>query len=97
MYPIRHRDSTLTPRKTTRVGNSVSRDTCPDLTLVKNCLQATWCDTGESLGSDRFIVSCTIPGVKCREPFGKAKIVKLDKWGEETARLPDEDVTDIEA
>ncbi|XP_070385444.1 uncharacterized protein [Dermacentor albipictus] len=44
----------------TRMGNSVSRDTTPDLTLVLNTEGATWQNTGDDLGSDHYIVEMSI-------------------------------------
>ncbi|KAH7932192.1 hypothetical protein HPB52_024830 [Rhipicephalus sanguineus] len=40
----------------TRQGNSVSQDTTPDLTLIGGGLSATWCNTGEDLGSNHRII-----------------------------------------
>ncbi|KAH7938730.1 hypothetical protein HPB52_000149 [Rhipicephalus sanguineus] len=44
------------PLRPTRQGNSVSQDTTPDLTLIGGGLSATWCNTGEDLGSDHRII-----------------------------------------
>lgn len=40
------------PAQPTRIGKSVTRDTCPDLTLTKNIRYAGWLNTEETLGSD---------------------------------------------
>lgn len=48
------------PTHPTRIGNSVTRDTCPDLTLTKNIRHADWLNTEETLGSDHCIVITTI-------------------------------------
>ncbi|XP_077553450.1 uncharacterized protein LOC144168315 [Haemaphysalis longicornis] len=50
------------PAKPTRTGNSVSRDTTPDLTFVKNIVaeDVEWKNTGLDLGSDHMIVETTV-------------------------------------
>ncbi|XP_070377433.1 uncharacterized protein [Dermacentor albipictus] len=47
----------------TRIGNSVSRDTTPDLAFVKNDEKGniSWRNTGSELGSDHYIVEVIIP------------------------------------
>lgn len=52
------------PANPTRIGNSVARDTTPDLTFVQNDTleKTTWKNTGVDLGSDHYIVEITIPG-----------------------------------
>ncbi|KAG0444479.1 hypothetical protein HPB47_013748 [Ixodes persulcatus] len=51
------------PTHPTRIGNSVSRDTTPDLTFVKNDARGaiTWRNTGADLGSDHTVVEISIP------------------------------------
>ncbi|XP_077508619.1 uncharacterized protein LOC144120005 [Amblyomma americanum] len=51
------------PTHPTRIGNSVSRDTTPYLTFVKNDVRGaiTWRKTGTDLGSDHTIVEISIP------------------------------------
>ncbi|XP_077564576.1 uncharacterized protein LOC144180043 [Haemaphysalis longicornis] len=50
------------PANPTRTGNSVSRDTTPDLTFVKNIVaeDVQWKNTGLDLGSDHMIVETTV-------------------------------------
>lgn len=40
------------PVHPTRIGNSVTRDTCPDLTFTRNIQFANWVNTEKTLGSD---------------------------------------------
>ncbi|KAM7312834.1 uncharacterized protein ISCGN_009738 [Ixodes scapularis] len=47
------------PACPTRIGNSVSRDTCPDLTMTKRLADAEWCNTEETLGNDPSIQALT--------------------------------------
>lgn len=44
----------------TRVGTSVTRDTTPDLTFVRNASRSEWLNTQENLGSDHFILATTL-------------------------------------
>ncbi|KAG0443145.1 hypothetical protein HPB47_015238 [Ixodes persulcatus] len=44
------------PDQPTRIGNSTSRDTCPDLTLARTRDSCIWTNLGESLGSDHLIL-----------------------------------------
>lgn len=44
------------PLVPTRCGNSVSRDTSPDLTFAKNSGTPTWINTQQNFGSDHYIL-----------------------------------------
>lgn len=48
------------PRYPTRIGNSVSRDTTPDLTMVRNAEEPVWTNLQENLSSDHYISSLAI-------------------------------------
>lgn len=62
---IEEEDLTLLTDSTwpTRVGNSVTTDTCPDLSLTRITPQAVWTNTEENLGSDHLILVPTVLGV----------------------------------
>ena len=49
------------PDQPTRIGNSVSRDTCPDITLARTHDECAWTNLGESLGSDHLILDTEVP------------------------------------
>lgn len=52
------------PTFPTRIGTSVTRDTSPDLTFTKtsaNSRDAMWWNTGNDLGSDRYIAEVAVP------------------------------------
>ncbi|KAH8039074.1 hypothetical protein HPB51_005013 [Rhipicephalus microplus] len=52
-----------------RVGSSVTRDTCPDLTFTKNVRHANWANTKETLGSDlRILITTTLLARLTRKP-----------------------------
>ncbi|KAG0430045.1 hypothetical protein HPB47_023042, partial [Ixodes persulcatus] len=49
------------PWQPTRMGNSVSRDTCPDISLVKARGNCNWVNLQENLGSDHHILEIAVP------------------------------------
>lgn len=65
------------PLKPTRQGNSVSIDTSPDLTLTGGCIYATWCNTGENLGSDHKIIEIVVDN---GPPVVRTKKATLVNW-----------------
>lgn len=53
------------PNYPTRIGNSVTRDTCPDLTMTKNLPRAEWHNSEETLGAIiAFLSQQSLSGVK---------------------------------
>ncbi|XP_072142945.1 uncharacterized protein [Dermacentor andersoni] len=71
------------PTDPTRIGNSVSRDTTPDLTFVKNDEKGniSWRNTGSELGSDHYIVEVIIPEeVKASEDTRKHYFTDWDAF-----------------
>ncbi|KAH7982932.1 hypothetical protein HPB52_008116 [Rhipicephalus sanguineus] len=58
------------PTAPTRLGNSISRDTYPDLTFTLNIKKATWSNLDENLGSDHYILSTSIASPKLRRVAG---------------------------
>lgn len=65
------------PQHPTRIGNSISADTCPDLTLVKNMANCEWFNTQACLGSDHYILSTTIPTSGYKH---KKRGVRITEW-----------------
>ncbi|KAG0444126.1 hypothetical protein HPB47_014147 [Ixodes persulcatus] len=51
------------PDQPTRIGNSVSRDTFLDLTLVRTHDECTWTNVAESTGLDHLIIETQVPVV----------------------------------
>ncbi|XP_040078429.1 uncharacterized protein LOC120850126 [Ixodes scapularis] len=49
------------PDQPNRIGTSVSRGTCPVLTLARMHDECTWTNLGESLGSDHLILATQVP------------------------------------
>ncbi|KAH6932377.1 hypothetical protein HPB50_005093 [Hyalomma asiaticum] len=62
------------PQLPTRVGNSVSRDTSPDLTFSFGIQQVQWTRLDETLGSDHYIVQLVIQHYKTPLKTGQAEI-----------------------
>lgn len=69
----------------TRLGNSVSRDTCPDLTMVRNVRSPNWKNLDQHLGSDHYILMTEFDSVRCKRKIGEARITEWDKWRESRA------------
>ncbi|XP_077542647.1 uncharacterized protein LOC144155191 [Haemaphysalis longicornis] len=89
------------PTQPTRTGNSVTRDTTPDLTFVRKVkndrADFEWRNTGNNLGSDHYIMEVTIPiGCNGRTYRGHRKHRHTD-WDAFRKLLPTEqtDITDI--
>lgn len=68
------------PAHPTRIGNSVTRDTCPDLTFTKNIQHADWLNTKEALGSDHCILLTTVRTKPLVTPHGKATLPDWTKF-----------------
>ncbi|KAH9374529.1 hypothetical protein HPB48_015450 [Haemaphysalis longicornis] len=58
----------------TRTGNSVAKDTCPDLYLVRNAKRYAWVSTEETLASDYRNLIVTVETQKLRHEKGQAKL-----------------------
>ncbi|KAM7293349.1 hypothetical protein ISCGN_026479 [Ixodes scapularis] len=48
------------PEHPTKIVNSVSRDTCPDLTLVRTQTSCSWSNLDETLGNDHCILETQV-------------------------------------
>lgn len=62
------------PQCPTRIGNSISRDTSPDLTFSKGIRQIEWTRLEETLGSDHYIIQTELRHNKTPLRTGQAKI-----------------------
>ncbi|XP_049518462.1 uncharacterized protein LOC125943333 [Dermacentor silvarum] len=67
------------PGVATRRGNSVSRDTTPDLSWLSGMLDISWKCEDLDLGSDHTIATLTIRGPDFRAKLGAARITDWDK------------------
>ncbi|KAH6927682.1 hypothetical protein HPB50_007046 [Hyalomma asiaticum] len=59
-----------------RRGVGVARDTTLDLTLVGPGINATWCNTLESFGSDHYVLEIVIQEHTCERP----RSARLTYW-----------------
>lgn len=62
----------------TRQGNSVSSDTCPDLTFVRGARQAEWENLLENLGSDHHIIRISTTANNIKRKIGKVRLTDWD-------------------
>ncbi|KAH7977578.1 hypothetical protein HPB49_002644 [Dermacentor silvarum] len=62
------------PANPTRLGNSIQRDICPDLTITRNIRQADWMNTQDTLGSDRCIINPTTYMRTLKRPLTQARV-----------------------
>lgn len=72
----------------TRIGNSVNRDTIPDLTFTRNCQNVQWFCLPETLGSDHHIVSVQLSMKKETAKRGVAKLTNWSAFREDVTPLP---------
>ncbi|KAL1471582.1 hypothetical protein MTO96_023567 [Rhipicephalus appendiculatus] len=54
------------PTQPTRIGNSVCRDTTPDLSYCRYVHDACWSNTHQSLGSDHYILTMQVHTSPCK-------------------------------
>ncbi|XP_077560733.1 uncharacterized protein LOC144175532 [Haemaphysalis longicornis] len=88
------------PAYPTRTGNSVSKDTTPDLTFVKNLgsQSANWRNTGTDLGSDHMIIEIEVPlPGKHQEEKRKVRWTDWNDFRKIRDSRGDEEITDIES
>ncbi|XP_077512498.1 uncharacterized protein LOC144123555 [Amblyomma americanum] len=70
------------PDTPTRIGNSVSTDTCPDLTFIRGAEQAEWANLLENLGSDHCILKTQATSDRPKRQLGSAKIADWSAFRE---------------
>ncbi|EEC14949.1 hypothetical protein IscW_ISCW021625 [Ixodes scapularis] len=68
------------PHTATRTGNSISRDTTPDLTLAKNVKNPVWRNTGADLNSDHYILATTLRTESIKASDDPDTQVKAVEW-----------------
>ncbi|KAH7949102.1 hypothetical protein HPB49_005157 [Dermacentor silvarum] len=62
------------PASPTRVGNSIQRNTWPDLTVTGNIRHADWLNTEDTLSSDHCIINTTIYMRPLKRPLTQARV-----------------------
>lgn len=84
------------PQHPTRVGTSITRDTSPDLTLVRNARNYEWLNTGETLGSDHYMLQTIFESNKHSKPRGQARMTDWEKFRKDTKLVTSEQITSYE-
>lgn len=84
------------PACPTRIGNSVSRDTCPDLTMTKRLADAECCNTEETLGSDHCILITTVPLIRKNSYIKKTRLVNWDEFRKQRETTPTSEITSFD-
>lgn len=79
----------------TRIGTSVTRDTCPDLTLTANSPSTCWRNREDNLGSDHMIIETTVQGPHYRRTLGEAKLTDWDAVRKKRNDDPHKPIDDI--
>lgn len=74
----------------TRIGNSVARDTCPDLSLVRNAKRYAWINMEETLGSNHRILVVKVETKKFRHTRWQAKLTDWTKFRDSDLPAPDQ-------
>lgn len=84
------------PHTATRTGNSISRDTTPDLTLAKNVKNPVWRNTGADLNSDHYILATTLRTESSKKSWKRTKFTDWDKFRKERNQTAPPEIEDIE-
>ncbi|KAH6938306.1 hypothetical protein HPB50_008440 [Hyalomma asiaticum] len=85
------------PTRPTRVGNSISRDSCPDLAFVRGVREARWENEGETLGSDHCILRIQIETLPIRKRQGQARLTDWEAYRKTRAESQDTEITNIKS
>ncbi|KAG0416029.1 hypothetical protein HPB47_006780 [Ixodes persulcatus] len=87
------------PDQPDRIGNSASRDTCPELALVRTHDECTWTNLGESLRSDHLTLETQVPVALNRKRGQLQRLVNWDAFRQISTTTPTTDraINDDEA
>ncbi|KAL1436301.1 hypothetical protein MTO96_049814 [Rhipicephalus appendiculatus] len=70
------------PTQPTRIGNSVCRDTTPDLSFCRSVRDARWSNTHQSLGSDHYVLTIQVITSLCKPRQHTARHTDWDAFRE---------------
>ncbi|KAH7940123.1 hypothetical protein HPB52_021876 [Rhipicephalus sanguineus] len=70
------------PTQPTRIGNSVCRDTTPDLSFCRSVHDARWSNTHQSLGSDHYVLTIQVRTSPCKPHPHTARHTDWDAFRE---------------
>ncbi|KAK8768859.1 hypothetical protein V5799_014676 [Amblyomma americanum] len=76
-------------------GNSVSPDTCPDLTFVRGARQVEWENLLENLGSDHYILKTSITAEDTKRKIGKTRLVDWDAFRAHCRQMQGGDIVSV--
>ncbi|KAH7965430.1 hypothetical protein HPB49_007615 [Dermacentor silvarum] len=79
----------------TRIGNSVSMYTSPDLVLSCSLRDVTWTRTQHTLGSDHYIIQVTVPFKPPRHTYMTHKLINWEALRTTRTASHDNPITDI--
>ena len=79
----------------TRIGNSVSMDTSPDLVLSRSLRGVTWIRTQHTLGSDHYMIQVTVPFKPPRHTYMRHRLINWDAFRTARSARSDNPITDI--
>ncbi|KAG0425565.1 hypothetical protein HPB47_027279 [Ixodes persulcatus] len=79
-----------------RIGNSVSRDTCPDLTMSKRLVDAEWCNTEETLGSDHCILITMVSLIRKNSYIKKTRLVIWEEFHKQRETTSTSEITSFD-
>ncbi|KAH8008986.1 hypothetical protein HPB51_008557 [Rhipicephalus microplus] len=84
------------PAYPTWFGNSIARDTTPDLTFTANITHAEWSNLFEHLGSDHYIIQTIVKAGPQRRESKQPALVDWDVFHELRATASPESATSID-
>ncbi|KAG0424935.1 hypothetical protein HPB47_027860 [Ixodes persulcatus] len=85
------------PEHPTRMGNSVSRDTCPDLTLVRTQTSCSWSNLDETLGSEHYILETEVcDGGRRTRKLRPARLTNWDQLRQQRGSTERGDIISIQ-
>ncbi|KAH7935585.1 hypothetical protein HPB52_009993 [Rhipicephalus sanguineus] len=80
----------------TRIGNSVTMDTSPDLTLSRSLKDISWSPTQHTLGSDHYIIAIQMPHTPHRPRLLTHNLIHWDAIRSARRKLPSTRIEDID-
>ncbi|KAH7955855.1 hypothetical protein HPB52_004555 [Rhipicephalus sanguineus] len=80
----------------TRIGNSITMDTSPDLTLSRSLKDISWSRTQHTLGSDHYIIAIQIPLTPHRPRLLTHNLIHWDAIRSARRELPNSPIQDID-
>ncbi|KAH7955885.1 hypothetical protein HPB52_004859 [Rhipicephalus sanguineus] len=83
------------PTQPTRIGNSVCRDTTPDLSFCRSVRDARWFNTHQSLGSDHYVLTIQVRTSPCKSCPHTARHTDWDAFRERRLHSAASNIEDL--